>query len=163
MRFSIATAAACVLALAAAGAAGSRPAAAPCTTAGLVVWIDTQGDGAAGSVYYKLKLTNQSGRTCTLAGFPGVSAIDLLGRQLGSPASRILSPAHSVTLTNGSTTSVVLRIVQVGNFPPATCRPVAAAGLRVYPPGQTSSKVVPFPFRACARSGPIFLSTGAVS
>ena len=45
-----------------------------CATSGLVVWLDTQGDGAAGSIYYKLELTNLSRHTCTLLGYPGVSA-----------------------------------------------------------------------------------------
>jgi hypothetical protein len=39
---------------------------------------------------------------------------------------------------------------------------VNAGGLRVYPPGQTASKLVPFPFRACSRSGPGYLSVEAV-
>ncbi|MDA8038898.1 MAG: hypothetical protein M0Z69_07000, partial [Actinomycetota bacterium] len=40
--------------------AGSRGAAsAPkCATSGVVIWIDTQGNGAAGSIYYNLELTN---------------------------------------------------------------------------------------------------------
>jgi hypothetical protein len=55
-----------------------------------------------------------------------------------------------------------LRIVDALNFPPSACRPRSAAGLRVYPPGQTTSKVVPIPFTACARSGPVFLSVQAL-
>src|SRR6516162_7596320 len=47
-------------------AAGATAAAPRCSTSGLVVWLDTQGNGAAGSVYYHLKLTNLSARTCTL-------------------------------------------------------------------------------------------------
>jgi hypothetical protein len=35
--------------------------------------------------------------------------------------------------------------------------------LRVYPPGETRSKVVPFPFRACARSGPVYLHVEALT
>jgi hypothetical protein len=34
-----------------------------------------------------------------------------------------------------------------------TLSDAALAGLRVYPPGQTASNVVPFPFRACSRTG----------
>ncbi len=43
------------------------------------------------------------------------------------------------------------------NYPRSVCRQVAAAGLRVYPPNETVSKVVPFPFAACSRSGPVYL------
>ena len=57
-----------------------------CATSGLVVWMDTQGDGAAGSVYYTLQFTNLSGHACTLRGYPGVSAVSLSGHQLGAPA-----------------------------------------------------------------------------
>jgi hypothetical protein len=34
---------------------------------------------------------------------------------------------------------------------------VTAAGLRIYPPGQTQSKRVPFPFAACSKTGPQYL------
>jgi Domain of unknown function (DUF4232) len=130
-----------------------------CATSGLVVWLDTRGNGAAGSIYYRLELTNLSGRACTLFGYPGVSAVNLAGRQLGSAAGR--DPVHGphlVTLARGATATVVLRIADVGNYPAATCRPVTAAGLRVYPPNQRASRLVPFPFRACSRPGPVYLS-----
>ena len=136
---------------------------APCRTSGLVVWLDTQGNGAAGSIYYQLKLTNLSGHACTLFGYPGVSAVSLGGRQFGSAASR--NPAHRpqrVTLANGATASATLQIVEAGNFPPARCRQVTAAGLRVYPPNQTAAKIVPFPFAACSRVGPTYLGVQAV-
>jgi hypothetical protein len=45
----------------------------------------------------------------------------------------------------------------------AECRPVTAAGLRVYPPNQKGSKVVPFPFRACSRVRPVYLHVQAVT
>jgi Protein of unknown function (DUF4232) len=135
-----------------------------CTTAGLVVWLDTEGNGAAGSVFYKLELTNLSGHACTLHGFPGVSAVDLHGRQLGRAAAREGSGTapHMVRLKDGATATAILRIVAAGNFPAATCHQTTAAGLRVFPPGQTTSQVVPFPFEACSRSGPVYLSVRAV-
>jgi hypothetical protein len=134
-----------------------------CPTSGLVVWLDTQGNGGAGSVFYQLNFTNLSGYSCTLFGYPGVSAVDLHGRQLGSAASR--NPAHkpvTVTLSDGASASVLLQIGQAENFPAARCRPVTAAGLRVFPPNQTAAKLVPFPFRACSRRGPSFLTVQAV-
>jgi hypothetical protein len=141
-------------------AAGTTPG---CATPGLVVWLDTRGDGAAGSTFYKLKLTNLSGHTCTLFGFPGVSAVKLGGHQLGRAASRNHSRTpHTITLANGATAIAILQITNVGNFSASACQPVTAAGLRVYPPNSTTSKVVPFPFRACSRSGPVYLSVQAV-
>ena len=145
--------------------AGSTAAAATpaCATSGLVVWLDTEGSGAAGSSYYKLELTNLSGNPCTLRGFPGVSGVNLRGRQLGSAASRNHSgtPA-TVTLGEGASAVVLLRIVDVFNYSRSKCGPVTAAGLRVYPPDQTASKLVPFPFSACSRSGSNYLSVEAV-
>jgi Domain of unknown function (DUF4232) len=139
-------------------AAASTP---RCSTAGLVVWLNTQGSGAAGSVFYQLRLTNLSGHACTLAGYPGVSATSLTSRQLGRGASREGgSKAHTVTLSNGASASATLRIVEAGNFPSAGCKPTLAAGLKVYPPNQRTAKIVPFPFEACSGSGPVFLTVG---
>lgn len=165
---SIATSAvACALALGplagAPGAQANGAAAARCKTSGLVVWLDTRGGAAAGSVYYTLEFTNQSGHTCTLSGYPGVSAVDLGGRQLGSPAGRNPSAAHVVSLPNGATASAQLRLAQARNFPPSICHVAAAAGLRVFPPNQTAGKVIPIPFEACSHAGPVYLGVKAVT
>jgi hypothetical protein len=123
-----------------------------------VIWIDTQGGGAAGSVFYQLRFTNLSGRVCTLRGYPGVSAVDLRGHQLGRAATREPAPRRLIRIGQGATATATLRIVEAGNFPRSRCRPRSAAGLRVYPPNETAAKVVPFPFAACSRSGPAYLS-----
>lgn len=137
--------------------------AAPCSTSELVVWLSGPGDATAGSIYLTLGFTNQSGHKCTLTGYPGVSAVDLHGKALGGPASRERSSIRAVRLPNGATARARLRIANAQNFPASTCQPHAAAGLRVYPPGQTTSKAVPIPFVACSRSGPTFLSVQALA
>src|ERR1022692_3610074 len=90
-----AAAIACAAALAPAPAlaATSSPAAqdatasASCATSRLVVWLNVPpGNDYAGGAYYYLEFTNLSGQACTLRGYPGVSAVGLNGRQLGSPA-----------------------------------------------------------------------------
>ncbi len=147
----------------------------PCTTANLDVWLNTQGNGAAGSSYYSLNFTNLSSHSCTLYGYPGVSGVTQAGIQLGSAASRdgehaatliTLTSARSATAfnqsTSRSTATVVLQITVAENFPSSSCSPVTAAGLRVYPPGQKESTVVPFPFVACGKSGPRYLHVEAV-
>jgi hypothetical protein len=144
-------------ALAAPAAHAGRTATPACTPSGLDIWLDTQGNGAAGTIYYDLEFTNLSGSTCTLFGYPGVSATNLTGTQLGSAAVRIGATPQTVTLANGATATALVGIVEGGIFPPAQCGPVTAAGLRVYPPGQTQSKRVPFPFAACSKSGPQYL------
>lgn len=133
-----------------------------CATRGLVVWLDTQGSGAAGSSFYRVELTNLSGRACTLSGYPRVLAVDLSGRTLGSGSQRFVSAKPTVRLAPGATASFALQITEVGNFPASACRRVTAAGLRVFPPHQNASKVVPFPFSACSRSGPVYLAAQAV-
>src|SRR5438067_13911021 len=59
---------------AATGTTASTP---RCANSQLVVWLDTQGNGAAGSITYDIELTNLSGHRCTLFGYPGVSAVSL--------------------------------------------------------------------------------------
>ncbi|MGH3733667.1 MAG: DUF4232 domain-containing protein [Acidimicrobiales bacterium] len=156
--------------------APSSAAAAPsCTTANLDVWLNTTGNGAAGSSYYNLNFTNLSAHSCALLGYPGVSAITQAGIQLGSSARRnaehprtlvVLTSARSARgfeiSTSRNTATVILQITVAENFPLSVCAPLTAAGLRVYPPGQKESTVVPFPFVACVKVGPQFLHVEAV-
>lgn len=147
-----------VAAVAAAQVHATRVVAPRCATGGLVVWMDTQGNGTAGSSFFTLRFTNLSGRACTLLGYPGVSAVDLHGRQVGKAATREPMRARVVSVARGATATAILRIVDADNFPAGVCRQVTAAGLRVYPPGQRTAKTIPFPFRACSRAaGPAYL------
>lgn len=150
----------------ASAAAGSpaHPGAVPaCQTPGLVVWLDTNGNGTAGTTFYKLHFTNLSGHACTLNGYPFLYAVNLAGKQVGRRARFVKPSPHSVLLGKGKTATAVLGIVDTGNFTPSKCRPVTAAGLKVFPPNQTRGKVVPFPFSACSnKSGPASLTIGAV-
>lgn len=159
-------AAVCVLLVAAVAVAPAPAArstiASRCTTSNLVVWLNTAGSGTAGSIYYKLEFTNESGRPCSLTGYPGVSAVNLAGRQLGSAGGQTSLRARVITLANGATASANLQVTEAGNYPASACRMTVAGGVRVYPPGQTASKVVPFPFQACSRRGPVILHVWAV-
>jgi uncharacterized protein DUF4232 len=136
-----------------------------CQTSSLVVWLDTNGNGAAGTIFYKLHFTNLSGRACTLNGFPFLFAVNLAGRQVGPRAAFRTPPSpRQITVGRGRTVTAVLGIVETGNFTPRVCRPVTAAGLRVFPPNQTRSRLVPFPFSTCSRArGPVSLTIGAVT
>jgi hypothetical protein len=163
------TLAAAALTLAGAAPAPAGAATPACKASGLVIWLDTTSNGAAGSFYYDLEFANLSGHACTLTGYPGVSGIDLAGHQLGSAATRsppqrpaVITLANAAPNTAAAMATVVLRITDVLNYPTSTCRPVTAAGLRVYAPGQTASTTIPFPFGACSRSGPTYLSVEAV-
>jgi hypothetical protein len=167
-RLAAATAGCCAILLP--GAALAAPSAPPaparqaahaivpgCETPGLVIWLDTSGNGAAGSVYYKLEFTNLSGHKCTLNGIPFINAVSLTGSLLGHRAAFAHISPHRITLRRGQTGTAVLQIVNVLDIPPSRCKPVTAAGLRVFPPNQTRAKVVPFPFRACSASRPVFM------
>jgi len=138
--------------------AANNAAAAGCPRGYLTSWLGIPGNGAAGSTYYELEISNVSGQTCTLYGYPGVSAVKGGGGQLGSAADR--APGHTelvVTLAPYQTAHVVLQITDVGVYSPSACHPANAVALRVYAPGDYSSMLVPFSFRACAKRGPIFL------
>ena len=134
-----------------------------CQAPSLVVWLDTNGNGAAGSTYYNLQFTNLSGSACELVGFPGVSAVGLGGSQVGLAAARSLpGGAVAIRLAPGATATSVIRLTDAANFPSQVCHEVMAAGLRVYPPGATASKLVPYPFEACSSTGATFLRVRAV-
>jgi len=156
-------AAAALAALAAAVAVPSHAATTACTARALDVWLNTQGSQAAGSAYYKLEFTNLSSRACTLRGYPGVSAVATNGQQVGSAAGRNAAhPSRIVTLARGGSAVAVLQVTDAHNFPPASCRLATAAGLRVYAPGVTQAKTIPFPFLTCAKAGSVTLHAEAV-
>jgi hypothetical protein len=151
--------------LATAGAGGAETSAAPtCKAQSLVVWLPNgNGNGAAGSVFYKLRITNLGSGSCKLSGFPKVSAINSKGATIGKPASNETgSKAGVVTIKSGGSASFQLRIVEAGNFSPSDCHPTQAFGLRAAPPGAGGAKVVPFPFETCAKPTQPVLTVGPV-
>ena len=135
--------------LPASSGAARTPAAVACPSSSLVAWLDTAGNGAAGTIFYKLHFTNLSGHPCSVRGYPGVSAANPAGRSVSPGATRSGTPVRTVILADGATATADLGIVEAGNFPPAACRRTTAAGLRVYAPGATTARFVPFPFLAC--------------
>jgi Protein of unknown function (DUF4232) len=141
--------------------AASTPA---CSTAGVVVWMNTNGDGFAGGVGYTLNFTNLSGHACTLHGTPSVSAVTLSGHQLGRPASGNYSGnTPTVRLASGATATALLTIHDATIPRPSACHPVTVAGLRVYPPNQFASKVIPYPFLTCSSTKLHLMEVGAVT
>jgi len=143
-------------------AGAARTATPACATSGLDVWLDTNGSSAAGHTGYQLQFTNLSGSTCTLFGYPGVSAVTLTGTQIGSAAARNGTTPQTVTLANGATTHALVVITDTSLFQPSLCNQVTAAGLKVFPPNQTHSRTVPFPFHACSKVGTIYLTISPV-
>ncbi len=138
------------------------PAAVPACTAGdLGAWVAvTQGNGAAGSIYYPLQFTNLSGHACAMRGFPGVSALDRDGHQLGSPAGREhVVPARTVILAPGATAHTMLRWSDAAVTTAPGCHPTFSAfELRVYPPDQYGATFAAFGLEVCSRPGPVYMS-----
>lgn len=129
---------------------GGSPSAAPssagparCTTRDLRVSL-TGGEGAAGSTYFDLNLTNTSGHPCRTGGFGGVSLVgDGNGTQIGAPADRTQTEkVRAITLQPGGKATATLRETNAENYPATRCRPAPAEGFRVYPPNETHAAYV---------------------
>ncbi len=136
-----------------------------CTASDLGAWVAvTQGNGAAGSIFYPLQFTNLSRHACAMRGFPGVSAIDRNGHQLGSPASWDHAvPARTVVLAPGATAHTILRWSDVAVATAPGCHPVLSpVELRIYPPGQYRATYAAFGLEACSHAGPAYLGVEPV-
>jgi predicted small lipoprotein YifL len=130
---------------------------APCRTADVRVALGP-GEGAAGSTYYPLRLTNTSGHPCRTGGFGGVSLVSsATGKPIGAPADRTKrGQAKPIVLDSGQRAEATLRVVNAENYPTGKCQPVQAKGFRVYPPNETHSAFVKHPTTGC-RSGKVHL------
>lgn len=129
-----------------------------CSAANLATWVSAdQGDGAAGSVYYPLEFTNISGESCSLEGFPQVSAVDSTGRQLGDAASpsRSFTP-KKVVLAAGATAHAVLQWSDAAVYT-SGCKPEAATVLKVVVPGQHDARYAMFDLDSCRLTGTVYL------
>ncbi|HET9967083.1 MAG TPA: DUF4232 domain-containing protein [Streptosporangiaceae bacterium] len=131
-----------------------------CTAGDLGAWVAvTQGNGAAGSIFYPLQFTNLSRHACALRGFPGVSAISRNGHQLGSPAGwDHTRPVRTVVLAPGATAHAILRYSDATVATAPGCHPVSSMfELRVYPPNQRQATFAAFSMEACSHTGPVYL------
>jgi hypothetical protein len=115
-----------------------------CTTAHLKASLATS-QGAAGSSYDTVRLTNTGTARCSLNGYPGVSLVGHgNGTQIGAPARRDTSVRpQSVVVRAGGSTTFVVRLVQAANYPRTACSPIPADGFRIYPPGSTAALFLP--------------------
>jgi Protein of unknown function (DUF4232) len=144
-----------------AGARTSAASAPACTAFGLGVWVAVgQGNGAVGTIYYPLEFTNLSGHTCSLFGFPGVSAVDNRGHQLGSSANwEHTRTPHTVILAPGATAHTTLAYHDAAVTTEPGCDPVnSAVLLKVFPPGRHSATYAAYDFQSCSRKGVRYLS-----
>ncbi|MFF9478190.1 DUF4232 domain-containing protein [Streptomyces sp. NPDC014733] len=127
-----------------------------CHTSGLKAEFATGDDAAPdpdaqGATTTSILLTNTSGRTCRIGGFPGV---DLVPDNGGTPWSLARSSARysSITLAPGESTDFTLSLGMAhendeGSWKPAT--------MQVTPPNETTSLTVEWPW------GPLVDQSGA--
>src|SRR5215469_4438440 len=123
---------------AAASSSGDAAGSSGCLASGLQAQVgDSQ--GAAGTIYEVINLTNTSNATCTLYGYPGVSFVTSVGgSEVGKPATKNPVVAKTlVTLVPGGQAAFLLGVHDVGAFP--SCKIVNVDWLRIYPPGDYGS------------------------
>ena len=156
----LALAAAAVLGALAAPTAVAAPAA--CHTGDLRLAF-AGSEGAAGTMFEKLRLAPRPGVSCTLRGYPGVALLGRRGRVKPVHVARIHDDLHPVRTLAFTRRRPARFDVRHPSFDPRTTR---TCGLRVYairviPPGETSSLTVrvgrtPLRFcRAGARVTPV--------
>ncbi len=136
-------------ALASSAAAGStaqasQPAAV-CAAANTHVWYGAPGVAATGHSFVEFQLSNVGHASCTLFGYPGVSALNSSGVEVGKPATHSGSKI-TVTLAPGATAHFVLTITDAFLV---CAHPVHATQIRVFPPGQFHAQKVPLATLQC--------------
>jgi hypothetical protein len=152
-----------------------------CPTSGLEAWLGLGAataarPGSAGppgaypghETYYTLEFTNVSNRTCSLFGYPEVSAYrdsPAAGRRIGGPIGGTAIRDTSVRpkpvmLEPGATAHAVLRVA--GDTEPAGCAEVTAGELRIRLPRQARPSLVPAHIPVCTQRGHASLSVQAI-
>ena len=148
-----------------------------CPTSGLEAWLglgaaSAARPGSAGppgaypghEIYYTLEFTNVSDRTCSLFGYPEVSAYQdspVAGGRIGGTAIRDTSVRPKpVMLEPGATAHAVLRVG--GDTKPAGCTEVTAGELRITLPRQARPSFVTAHIPVCSQRGHATLSVQAI-
>ncbi|MFD7083133.1 DUF4232 domain-containing protein [Streptomyces sp. NPDC059918] len=125
--------------------AEARPPA-PCHQGQVVVRAGQPSPGA-GQIAVPLRFSAATHTACSLYGYPGVSAVDAHGHQVGAPAQRTGQRPVNVVVAPGLTVSATV-VTADGTTGGGRCRP-QSTGLRVYPPGLHRAQYVPVRLRVC--------------
>jgi hypothetical protein len=158
-----------------------------CPTSGLEAWLGLGAASAASAAtavrpgsagppgaypghetYYTLEFTNVSGRTCSLFGYPEVSAYQdspvaggPVADPIGGTAIRDTSVRPKpVMLEPGATAHAVLRVA--ADIKPAGCAEVTAEELRITLPRQARPSFVAMHIPVCSQRGHASLSVQAI-
>jgi len=98
----------------------------------------------------EVALSNISARSCTLDGFPAVTALSAKGAKLGDAAAGA-GKKQLITLQHGQTAHFILDVTDVTIFPASSCGPVSAAALRVAAPGAKGIRL-DLTIKACGKA-----------
>jgi uncharacterized protein DUF4232 len=133
------------------------------TSAGLEVWVGRDlSQGAAGTLEFPLEFTNITGHAVTIRGYPGVSALNAAGKQLGAAAGwDARYPVRTITIPAGGTVHANLFYSDVLPSMPGN-KPATAATLRVYPPGQRTARTAFFSLPVTTKAGVVDLHVTAI-
>jgi len=104
-----------------------------CHTSNLTVVLADQ-SGAAGTFYSELQFRNDSGSTCEMTGYPGVSFLGGSGAQIGVPARRTGAAYRQVDLAPSASAFATLAVPDPGVV---MCPTATAQFVRVFPPNET--------------------------
>ncbi|MFF8990718.1 DUF4232 domain-containing protein [Streptomyces sp. NPDC014983] len=115
------------------GGGGTTPVASTrCHTSELRASVG-RNDPGAGQENFPLVLTNASGRTCTVRGFPGAAFVNASGAQLGPDPRRASGSATTVTLRPGQSAWAGLSFSNPGVSGAKSAKPAA---LLITPPDE---------------------------
>jgi len=148
----------------AASASAQAPVPPRCLSQNLhVYFLPDFGGGYAGGYGYNVLWENMGRGSCSLTGYPGISALGSKLRVLGSPAGRDpIDPVATVTMPPGGIVVSKLLITDVLAYPKAKCKPAPAFYIRAYAPGAYQADRAKASFEACRAPGIVYMSTGTV-
>jgi hypothetical protein len=111
-------------------------------------------EGAAGTIYTTIMMTNSGRSSCEVRGFPGVSFVDVRGRQVGAAADRdtAAGAGRLIVLRPGEHASSIVGRTQA-HLQDGCDQPkqiVSATYLRIYPPANREALLLRYPVAACA-------------
>ena len=116
------------------------------------------GQPGAGQHYAELVLTNTSGATCKIYGYPGMQLVSASGGQVPTAVDRQPGAERLVTLGAGQQVSSLLHWTIVpGTGEGSPCQPTAS-GLIVTPPDETSPLRTSWPGGPVCQHGQVFVT-----
>lgn len=120
-----------------------------------------QQNGAAGTIYQHMALTNTGDKKCSISGFPTAFLYGNDGNVLGASAASRMQPAPAeLTLAPNETANTVLGYPQAGNFNPGICSAAKSTTLKLFPPSATTPLEVPLEVAWCPGFSSTAMSAG---